>query len=291
MRARTLRYLTREGFRGLRHHGAMTLTSVVTMAAGLLVLGAFLVVSYNIVLLIEGLENRKEVVVYLKEGLSPEESDQVAERFTLHPAVSAAVFVSREEAWEQFAASMETEGLLDAVGGNPLPDGFRLELKPEGRDAGTIQGLALEVSAWQEVEEVLTGGDWVSRMDQFSRIVMLATLVIGIAVALSIVAIIANTVRLTIVVRKDLIEIMKLVGASESFIRIPFLSEGMTQSLLAAALALGLLYGGTVLLGREMAGVAFLSPVWCAGFVGFALVLGLVGSLVSVRHVLRQVGL
>jgi cell division transport system permease protein len=98
-------------------------------------------------------------------------------------------------------------------------------------------------------------------------------------------------VRLTVVARRDLVHVMRSVGASEGFIRVPFLSEGLIQSLLAALVSLGLLYGAVILVSDRIAGVAFLSPVWILGFVGFAVVLGFLGSALSVRHVLRQAGL
>jgi cell division transport system permease protein len=84
---------------------------------------------------------------------------------------------------------------------------------------------------------------------------------------------------------------MKSVGASEMFIRIPFLSEGVMQAALAGVVSLAALYGGTLLLSSRITDVQFISPLWCLGFLGSAVVLGFVGSALSVRHVLRQVGL
>ena len=130
-----------------------------------------------------------------------------------------------------------------------------------------------------------------SALTGVGRAAFLFTLAVGIAVAISIIAIMANTVRLTILARKDLVAIMKHVGASETFIRIPFLSEGVIQSFLAAVVAVVLLFAGTALLERQVTGVAFLSPLWLGGFVALAVFLGLCGSALSVRGVLRQVGL
>jgi hypothetical protein len=95
-------------------------------------------------------------------------------------------------------------------------------------------------------------------------------------VGLSIVAIVSNTVRLTVVARQDLIHIMRVVGASEGFIRVPFLSEGVLQAFFAGLLALGALYGVTRLVASRFQGVEFLSPAWCGGFLLAAVLLGLV---------------
>ncbi len=291
MKIRTLRYLVNEGGRGLGRHRGLTMTAILTMTASLLVLGVFLVTTYNVRRVLTGLEDRKEVVVYLKDGLTDRDRDMVKERLEMHPAVAGARFVSKEEAWDAFSKDMQVDGLLETVGGNPLPDSYHLILAPDRRDAATLAGLASEVGNWDEVDEVLTGGEWVGRMDRFAHSVLLFTLAIGIAVALSIVVIVASTVRLTVVARQDLIHIMKAVGASESFIRLPFLSEGVLQAVIAGALALGSLYGATLLVAHRFTGLEFFSPAWCLGFVGLALGLGLLGSALSVRHVLRQAGL
>lgn len=291
MKPKTLRYLTGEGVRGMQRHRGLTMTAVVTMTASLLVLGVFLLTSYNIRQVIRGLDTRKEVTVYLNEGLNPEDLQMFERRIKLHPAVAGVEFVSKEEAWNDFSSSMNVDGLLEAVGDNPLPDAYRLQLKPDMRDAATITSLVEEIRLWDEVEEVLSGGEWVGRLDHFARSVQLFTLGIGIAIALSIIAIVSNTVRLTVVARQDLIHIMRVVGASEGFIRVPFLSEGILQALSAGVLSLGCLYLATNLMSGRFHGIEFLSPVWCAGFLLLAVALGLLGSAVSVRHVLRQVNL
>jgi len=288
VKPRTFRYLAGEGLRGIRRHRGLTATAVVTMTASLLVLGVFLITSYNVRRVIQGLEGRKEVMVYLKDGLKPSDLALLEDRAKLHPVIAGLTFVSREEAWEEFSAQMKVEGLLEAVGGNPLPDAYRLELKPEGRNAADIAALSAELSQWDEVDEVLSGGEWVGRLDEFARSVLLFTAAIGIAVGLSIVAIVSSTVRLTVVARQDLIHIMRVVGASEGFIRIPFLSEGVLQAFFAGLLALGALYGATRVVASRFQGVEFLSPAWCGGFLLAAVLLGLVGSSFSVRHVLRQ---
>jgi cell division transport system permease protein len=275
----------------MRRHRGLTLTAVVTMTASLLVLGVFLLTSYNLRRAIQQLESRKEIAVYLKDGMTPEDYTLFENRIKTHPAVATVTFVSKEEAWDEFSKSMEVDGLLETLGTNPLPDAYRLELKPEARDLATIAAMSDEVGKWDEVEEVLAGGEWVGRLDRFSRNVLLFTAAIGFAVGLSILAIVSNTVRLTVVARQDLIHIMRVVGASEGFIRVPFLSEGVIQALCAGLLSLGGLYLGTRLLTGHMDGVQFLSPLWCVGFLGVAMVLGLLGSALSVRHVLRQVRL
>jgi cell division transport system permease protein len=230
-------------------------------------------------------------MVYLKDGLAPEDFAVFERRVEMHPAVETVRFISREEAWNEFSQTMNVDGLLETVGGNPLPDAYRLDLTPEGRNVTTITSLTEELRDWEEVEEVLSGGEWVGRLDRFARSVLLFTAAIGLAVGLSIIAIVSNTVRLTVVARQDLIHIMRVVGASEGFIRVPFLSEGVLQAFLAGVLSLGGLYLATYFVSERVSGVEFLSLPWCGGFLLLAVFLGLLGSAMSVRHVLRQVHL
>ncbi|HET9235240.1 MAG TPA: permease-like cell division protein FtsX, partial [Candidatus Eisenbacteria bacterium] len=255
MKPRTLRYLMLEGARGIRRHRGLTFTAILTMTASLLVLGVFLVTSYNVRRAISSLESRKEVMVYLKDGLKPSDLKLFENRAKQHPAVQTLTFISREEAWQTFSQSMKLENLQEAVGGNPLPDAYRIELKPERRNAFTIDTLSNEFLGWQEVEEVFSGGEWVGRLDRFAHSVLLFTAAIGIAIGLSIIAIVSNTVRLTVVARQDLIHIMRVVGASEGFIRVPFLSEGVLQALIAALLALAGLWGTTQFVASRFGGV------------------------------------
>jgi cell division transport system permease protein len=288
MNFRTANYLLGEGLRAMRRHPALSLSAVVAMTASLLLLGGFLIISGNVRRIVDTLEGRKEVVVYLAPDLSTEARLRVEERLKDVPNVSGVRFVSPEEAWDDFTAEMSGEGLLEEVGENPLPASFELSLASSGRALAAIEAIAAEVGAWDEVDEVSYGGAWVSRLDSFSRQLLWLNLGVLIAVGLAVVAVVANTIRLTVIAKRDMIEVMKVVGASEWFIRMPFLYEGMVQTLAAALLSLGTLYGLTMALSERFGGVHFLTLPEAGLFIGTALFLGTAGSYVALRQVFRD---
>lgn len=287
MKARAARYLLGEGFRSFRRHPALTLSAVVAMTASLLVLGVFLIIHSNVRRIVDELEGRKEVVVYLKSDVEAEARLRVEERLKDVPGVAKVKYVSPEEAWDEFTAEMQGEGLLEEVGENPLPPSFELTLAPDRRALAAIEAVAGEVGAWEEVEEVSYGGAWVSRLDQFSSQLLWLNLGVLLAVALAVVAVVANTIRLTVLAKRDMIDIMKVVGASEWFIRLPFLYEGMLQTLTAALVSLGALYGITLAITDRFKGLHFLSWSEGLGFIALALGLGFIGSWLAVRAILK----
>jgi len=291
MRLRTAGYLMSEGFNSVKRHPSLSLAAVVAMAASLLVLGVFLIISVNVRKVVASLEGKKAVVVYLDPDAGQESRLRVEERLKEIPGVAEVRYVSPEEAWDKFTAEMSGEGLLEEIGENPLPPSFELKLTSESRRLEAIEGIASEVGSWDEVDEVSYGGSWIGQMDRLSKRLVWLNLFVGLAVALAVVAVVANTIKLTVLAKRDMIEIMKMVGASEWFIRMPFLYEGVLQTIGAAGVALAILYAVTVTVSDRFGGVHFLSPVETLGFVGIGIVLGLMGSYLALRQVLKEIAL
>jgi cell division transport system permease protein len=207
------------------------------------------------------------------------------------PGVAAVRYVSPEEAWEEFTAEMSGEGLLEEVGENPLPASFEIEVRPDQRELAGIERIAAEVGGWEEVDEVSYGGSWVSQLDRLARQLLWLDIGVGIAVALAVVAVVANTIKLTVLAKRDMIEIMKMVGASEWFIRLPFLYEGAIQALGASLVSLGVLYAATVTVSERFGGLSFFSLPQAAVFVAAGVLLGLAGSYVALRQILKEIAL
>jgi len=288
---RTARYLLGEGFRAVRRHPALSGSAVIAMTASLIVFGVFLIISVNVKAVLDSLQGRKEVVVYLKPDITSEARLRVEQRLKEVPGISSVRYVSPEEAWDDFTSQMSGEGLLEEVGENPLPASFELALSPDKRQLAGIEAIAGEVGGWDEVDEVSYGGAWVSQLDRLAKQLLWLDLGVGLAVALAVVAVVANTIRLTVLAKRDMIEIMKMVGASEWFIRLPFLYEGAIQAIGASLVSLGILYGATLGAADRFGGLSFFSPSQALLFVGIALFLGLAGSWLSLRHILKEIAL
>ena len=176
---------------------------------------------------------------------------------------------------------------------NPLPASIEIRLKPEFRDGASAQRVAERIRAVAFVDDVRYGRDWVQRLDQLRNVTGLVGLVIGLAFAGVAIVIIGVTIRLTILQRAREIAIMRLVGATNWFIRGPFLLEGALKGLFGGILALGLCYAGYLLFrdsaGGPFAGLIFFNPPHMLVNLVFGVLLGLAGSLVSVGRHLRHV--
>ncbi len=291
MKLRTAGYLLSEGFNAVRRHPSLSIAAIVAMAASLLVLGVFLIISVNVRKVVDSLEGKKAVVVYMDADRDQEARLRIEERLRGIPGVAEVRYISPEEAWDSFTAEMAAEGLLEEVGENPLPPSFELKLAAENRKLEAIEAIASEVGSWEEVDEVSYGGGWIAQLDRLSKRLIWLNLFVGLAVALAVVAVVANTIKLTVLAKRDMIEIMKMVGASEWFIRMPFLYEGVLQTIGASAVSLAILYAATVTVSDRFGGVHFLSPLETLAFVGIGIVLGLMGSYLALRQVLREIHL
>ena len=281
-----LTWFLSEGWRGLWHHRALTMTALLSVTGALFALALFLLVTANARLALTNLGDRREVVVFLRDSARPDEVEQLVKM--IDRGYGNATLVTREQAWDEFAKELGGTELLEAVGQNPLPASIRVKLRPEEQNFSHIEALADSLMGSSAVEEVRFGGEWVRRLDQFIASLTRWNLIVGVAIALGVLFLIANTIRLTMVARRDIFRTMALVGAGPGFIRAPLLFEGMLAAFLAALLALLLLAGvWWGVNGRPLA-IVFLPWTWAAAFVGGAIVLGFVGSLVALVPVTRK---
>jgi septal ring factor EnvC (AmiA/AmiB activator) len=201
--------------------------------------------------------------------------------------VTGVRYVSREEAWRRFEEEMGETGLLEALGGNPLPESFELDLAPAARLYTGMQRIAQESQSVPGVGEAVFGGEWVRRLDRLLAAARLANALAGLLVGLSVIFIISHTIRLTVLAKRDLIEILHVVGASGAFVRLPFVVEGILQSAAAGGLALGLLAVAHRIAAPRLPGLLYLSGTQIGLFLGFAALMGAIGSALAVRGTTR----
>jgi cell division transport system permease protein len=167
-----------------------------------------------------------------------------------------------------------------------------VRLREGNRDAATVERVAERLRGFEFVNDVRFGRDWVKKLDHLRNITGIVGLVIGLAFAAVAIVIIGVTIRLTLLQRAREISIMRLVGATNWFIRGPFLLEGALKGLLGGLLSLLLCYGGYLLFrdrSGALSGLIFFNPIQLAAIVAFGIMLGLGGSLVSVGRHLRHV--
>lgn len=293
MKIRTALRLAWQGLAGLwrtRFLGSAAFTTVV-LALG--VMGIFLVFLANLSHLAQGLEERVQLRVFLVDGLSPEAMAKVGEQIRAHPEVTRAIFVSRSEALErlkrQFAGREEVFELVEE---NPLPDSYVVQPEP-GTD---WEKLSRALAQIEGVERATYGEEIVRRALLFLRMTTVATLAAAAFLAVAITFIIMNVIRLTVYARRREIEIMRLVGASDSYIYFPFLCEGFFLGFFGAALAALGVDRAYLWLSEQMArSIPFLPLLgrdlfWLQAMtvlIGLGALMGVVGSYLSVKRFLR----
>lgn len=239
MRIRTVEYFIREAVASLRHNGLMSIASVSTVALSLLILGMFLIMVLNLNNMASALESQVQISVYLQDSLNDKEAREVGTRITKLPGVTKVTFVGKDEALSRFKQRLgEQQGLLTALGDtNPLPNAF--EVKVDNPDR--VKPVAQAISQFKGVENAKFGQEVVEHLFALTRMVRIFGLVLIIFLALAALFIISNTIRITVFARRKEIGIMKYVGATDWFIRWPFLIEGMILGFGGATIAVLLL--------------------------------------------------
>ena len=279
-------WFIREAWRGLWYHRSTTYTALLSVFGSFLVLGVFLLFTSNVQHALNALGDRREVVVYLRDTTKPAEREALIA--SLDSLYGVATYVSRERAWEEFAQELGGTELLEAVGQNPLPASIRLKLRPEFLNFAAMEKLSDTLASQPIVEEVRFGGEWVQRLDSFIETLRFVDLAIGIVVALSVIFVVANTIRLAFIARRETMRIMALLGASNGFIFAPLVLEGVIAAGIAAVFAIGAVHGAGAYLDGRPVDILPLPLSWSALFVAGAMLLGLVGAVVALVPLTRK---
>ena len=285
-----MRLVLRETMLAFRRAPLLSALSISTIAFSLFVFGLFGLVAVNIHAAIGTAAERVEVVAYLRRGTPIEAVTLGIADIQAFPEVESVGHISEAEALARARRELpEFQDIFQDLEVNPLPASLEVRLKPEFRNATTASTVAERLKAFHFVEDVRFGNDWVQKLDRLRTIATAAGTVIGAAFALVAIIIIGNTIRMAVLHRSREIAIMRLVGATDGFIRRPFLLEGLTKGLLGGLLALALSYGAYRLVGSIYHASVFFTPAEAAAGVAAGGLLGLLGSLLSVGRHLRDV--
>ena len=290
---RRLAHFVREALVNIRLNRTTTVIAVATTAFTLACFGVFLLLYLNLRAVATSLQSDFKVVVYVQEGIPPQGITELQGLLKADPGVQGVSYVSKEQALADFRAQFPTESyLLQGLGGNPLPASFVVSLGPSLRSPDAVRRWAERMKAAPGVDQVQYSRDWIDNLTTIVGYLELAAVGIGAVLSAASVTIIASTIRLTLYARREEIEIMRLIGATGGFIKIPYLIEGAMLGVMGSAVSLAILRGGFELFkarlgmpGRFLgidSGVQFFSGQVAVLIVAAGLVLGFVGSLVSV---------
>ena len=294
---RALKYFIVEASASLWRGWQSAVLAVLTIAAGLFVLGFFLIVNTNLQALVDRWSEAAEISVYLAEGATQAQLETVDELVEQSGLAASRQYVSKTEAVARFKQEFpDLAAAADGLNSNPFPASFDIRLVPEARDAGeAVDHLAATLRAAPGVVDVRYDRRWLNRLNTAIRFARGIGIVIVAMLAVAAALTVANVVRLAAYARRDEIEIMQLVGAPFAYVRGPFVFEGILQGGAGALLAMLALwavfvagrarFGAMVSDALGLATVNFLPPQLWILLIGGGMLLGCLGGLIVARGV------
>lgn len=282
-----MRLAMRETMIGFRRAPLLSALSITTIAFSLFAFGLFSLVALNLRSALHQVESRVEIRGFLAEDTSPEAIADAMEAVGAFPEVARVEYVSPEQALER--ARTELSEFRDVFEAGFLPASLDVRLREGYRDPAAVEAVAGRIREFPFVNDVRFGSEWVQKLYTIRNVATAAGVILGMAFAAVAVIIISATIRMAVMARAREISIMRLVGATDSFIRRPFLIEGFIKGILGGALALLLTWMASRVISRYFIQTEYFDMrLAVIGLLGGALI-GLIGSAVSVGRQVRKV--
>ena len=238
MRLNSFKYLVKQGFAGLWFNRVNSFASLCIMTISLLMVGVSVLVSINVNNMIGAIESRNEVIVVIEDGVPENNLTLLGDQLSSNRNVSEVRFYSRDEAWADMQADMseDEKALFQYMSKNPLPDCYRIRVK----DITELSETVGEISQLASVEEVQSPNDFANILISIRNVCAILFSAVTLSLIVVCFVIIANSTRSSVYARRREISIMRYVGASKSFVEIPFFVEGLVIGIVSAAIAFGL---------------------------------------------------
>lgn len=289
-------YFIKAALNNIRQNPVLNLVAAATIFLALVILGAFLLIQVNLQRAVESSTEGLLVSIYLKDGLSDAAAVRIKDEIANLPGITGVTYITKDQALADLKKRLGQQGnILEGLDQNPLPASLEVAMKPGTGQDGRLEALIAKVKSFKDVEDVYYAWEWAEKLKSLVRFVKLSGLVVGAFLFLAIVFIIANTIRLTVMARQDELYILRLMGATETFVRTPFIIEGLLQGL---AGALGALFGLYIVfflltryvqlpLGLSLAELVFLTPTMSWFLILSGAGLGFLGSFLSLSKLLK----
>ncbi len=283
-------YTVREAAAAFRRAPVLTGLSSAMIGLALFVVGLFGLAAHNLRLALETIEERVEIVAYLRDGALTEDIALADREISSLPEVLAVEFVTKEEALLKAQRELpEFNNVFADLDVNPLPASLEIQLRPGNQNPTTVARVADYASEYPFVEDVQFGREWVDKLFTLRRMGAVTAMILGGGFAAVAALIIGTAVRIAIFARRDEIKIMQLVGARDSFIRRPFLLEGAVTGTMGGALAIALTWATHQAVFRYLFSISWIPAGWVASGLAAGAVFGILSSSLAVRRYLREV--
>lgn len=277
----------REALLAFRRAPMLSALSVTTIAFSLFAFGLFGLVALNIRNALRDVEDRVEIRAFVADGTGAEATGAALGDIGAFPEAASVRLVTQTQALER--ARRELGEFSDVFEEGILPASIEVRLKPGYRDPATVRAVAKRIEVYDFVDDIRFGEEWVEKLHRLRNIATLAGATLGLTFAIVAIIIIGSTIRMAVMARSREIAIMRLVGATNAFIRAPFLIEGFLKGTLGGVLALVLAWVALAIINRFVVEATFFDPWMGAVGVLAGACIGLAGSAMSVGRHLRRV--
>jgi cell division transport system permease protein len=286
----------RRAVEDFRNNRLLNIVTLLTISLSILIASAFILFFINTSEIMNFWKKGLRIMAYLKADVPRSELSNIKQQIQAMDGVESLRFISKEDALNQLKTQMQRQAsLFDNLDKNPLPDGFEIEISPANQSWEKIEALAAQIESLDAVEEVEYGQKWFGHFTQLFELFTITGYAMCTIFVMAAVFIMANTIRLVIYSRRDEIEIMRLVGAAERFIKIPFYIQGALQGALGAGIGLIVLFAVFVFLVSNIKqgffsgffNIRFLSPLIAGAILLTSALAGWLGSYISLKQYLK----
>ncbi len=289
------RYFSGRALTNMRQNILVNVLTISTISLAILIISLFLLVFVNLESVAENWSRKVQVTIYFERELQPFEFSSLKGKILSLVGTERVIYVTKDEGLKRFRSRLKgQESLLEGVSADVLPASIEISLKRAYRSSDVINSYVTELKKIPGITEVQYGEEWVRRFSTFLTFMRLIGLLLGSFLVLAVIFIVSNTIKLTIFARKDELEILGLVGATRLFIKAPFLIEGILQGAVGSILAIlilllcyfGFLHNAGNFLSFNLAvtGISFLPPMHLVGIFLSGILLGFLGSLISLKR-------
>lgn len=294
MKFNIIKYLTKEGFKNVFHNSVMTLASVSVMVCCMILTGSAFLISANLSQVLKSVENKNSITVFLKKGVSSSKTSQIEKEISNVPNVLKCEYYSSDQASEKYKEVLGgLYGILQK-GGSLFPESFHVTMQDLSLYKQTVEKLEMI----EGVDSISDRSETAKKLSDLSKLVSKVGVLTVCSLGVISLFIVMNTIRLTIYDRRLEIAIMKSVGATNSFIRAPFIIEGVLIGVIAALISTGVLNVAYNSFVKVLDGIINFQGVYFKNvfpkilviFLAAGSILGMTGSLISIRRYLKKEG-
>lgn len=287
---RVLRFLIKEGFKGLIRSKYSGFFSIIIIMISLILVGFGYIASRDLLFAVENIRAQFDVDIFLYKTAGDEEVNEFAAVLDSMIEIQEIKFISQDDAAMKFKKEFG-EDILDLLDENPLPASFTISLKSIYRNIVSVEGIAAILLKYSVVDEIKYRKQFLILLEKYQRYTLIVVLVIFAAFTLISIVLISNSIKMTIFSRRDVISTMKILGATNNFVRAPFVIEGTLQGFLGSCLAVLVILGVLYILNNYFQTVieykAIVSHRFYVALVIMGSFMGFIGSIRAIRKFLR----